>query len=127
MPIKKKRPMSKEDLEKYALERGATLTSSSGEKYNSSGEKLKVQSAPNKRAPKPEKEDEEEYKIIADALKYAADQSAQILKDIRDQINLQRLESAQPPVEWVFDVVRDKDGFIKTIKASAPKKKQAYN
>ena len=74
-----------------------------------------------------EKESGEEYKMIADALTQASARTAKLLEDIRDQMNLQRLENAQPPVEWVFDVVRDDNGYIKTIRATAPDNKKVLN
>ena len=74
-----------------------------------------------------EKESGEEYKMIADALKAASNKTAALLQDIRDQMNLQRLEQAQPPVEWVFDVVRDDNGYIKTIRATTPENKKTLN
>lgn len=58
-------------------------------------------------------------KLLADKIESIGKANVMMLAALRDQISRIQLEAAQPPTEWIFDMVRDKNGNLKQIRASA--------
>lgn len=125
----KKKLASKDDLAKYALTRGASVTSSNGTNFNTT--KKKVARPVKKTKPKveveieveePETEPDLGAKLIAEKLDSLGAANQRMLQELAVQIGAIQLNSPMPPTEWIFDIVRDEEtGFIKQIKAVTPK------
>lgn len=62
-----------------------------------------------------------EKDLVASAIAKLQVANEMQMKLLREEIKKIQLTSPTPPVEWIFDIVRDETGLIRQIKASAPK------
>ncbi len=66
--------------------------------------------------------------LIAGALQKIQIANEMAMKMLRDEIKKIKFSTPTPPIEWIFDIVRDADtGLIRQIKASVPKEKRTLN
>lgn len=86
--------------------------------------KKTMAAAESKAKEKKESPEHEGPELIASALQKLQLASEMQMKLLREEIKNIQLSANQPPIEWVFDIVRDSDtGLISQIKASAPSTK----
>lgn len=110
-------------LKEFALTEGAEITDKSGKTFNAGGEKIDKKPfflIKEKEQPKPELEKPSiDAKLIASATEKAAEDNRKIMTDIKNQLASLKFEMPPAPDEWVFDIIRNKDGFIKQIRTKA--------
>lgn len=85
----------------------------------------KVTKAAPKKAPAEQKAKEKPSgdALIASAIKKMQVANEMAMKALREEIKNINLSSPAPPVEWIFDIVRDETGLIRQIKARVPGEK----
>lgn len=64
--------------------------------------------------------------LIASALAKLQVANEMQMKLLREEIKNIQINSPTPPVEWIFDIVRDETGLIRQIKARAPDGKKLH-
>ena len=125
----KKKISSKSDLNAIALKSGASVTSSTGQTFNS-GKKTAVKRPPIETPPEPKKLEkavvpekpmpplnpataDEGSKLVAESLDSMSKANVMMLAELRSQI------AAQPITNWEFDFIRDNKGYLVKLLASA--------
>jgi len=125
--VDKKRTTKKKSIQSMALRVGATVISEDGQQFNAAKEKVStkrtVKAKPTPPA-KPEPSPEPaatiiDQKEVAAAINNASTSMAEALADLKVQIANIQITSAQPPTEWVFDIIRDDHANLKQIVAKA--------
>ena len=128
----KKKIASKDDLTKYALSRGASVAGADGTKFNTTKKKVARPAKKVEKKVEVEIEVEEEEKeekpdlgsqLIAERLDSLGAANKQMLQELAVQIGAIQLQAPAPPTEWMFDIIRDEQGFIQQIKATTPQKR----
>lgn len=124
-PVKKK-AIKRSELDATAMKLGATVTRSNGQKFNTSKKKITPMAArPAKKAaspaPAPIESPKVDQKEVVTAIASASADMQKVIEELRQQIAAIKFEAAQPPTEWLFDFVRNEQGYVTQIKASAPK------
>lgn len=66
-------------------------------------------------------------KLLAEKLDSMSRENVMILQELKDEISKIKLESAMPPVKWIFDIERDNNGYLKRITAHADREKVTLN
>jgi len=126
----KKKIASKDDLTKYALSRGASVAGADGTKFNTTKKKVarpvkKVEKKVEVEIEVEEKEEKPDLgsQLIAEKLDTLGAANKQMLQELAIQIGAIQLQAPAPPTEWMFDIIRDEQGFIQQIKATTPQKR----
>lgn len=126
----KKKIASKDDLTKYALSRGASVAGADGTKFNTTKKKVarpvkKVEKKVEVEIEVEEKEEKPDLgsQLIAEKLDTLGAANKQMLQELAVQIGAIQLQAPAPPTEWMFDIIRDEQGFIQQIKATTPQKR----
>lgn len=126
----KKSVKSKADLNKLALSAGATVTGSSGQKFNTSKKKAvarpRLEKNPDAKPipPKPAPEappapvvpDQGE---VARAIESAGKAHVMMLAELKSQMAAIQINEGGRPTEWIFDMIRDDKGYLTRIVATA--------
>ena len=123
----KKTVKTRSDLNSLALSSGATVTSDSGQKFNTQKKravkKKRLEPVENNTGLKPAlpevKKSDPGPQIIANAVESAAKANLMMMAELKQQISQIQLKSAMPITEWEFDMIRDGKGYLTTIKARA--------
>lgn len=68
-----------------------------------------------------------EEALVASALAKIQIAHEMQMKLLREEVARITINSAQPPVEWIFDIVRNDIGLITQIKARVPETKKTLN
>lgn len=123
-----KKVKSSKDLNKFALREGAEIKSQNGKVFNAGGEKLDRKPLVRSTPKKPEKPSMDAELLASTAEKVASD-NRKVLTEIKNQIAAIKFEAAEPPMEWVFDIIRNDDEAmsIKQIRAKAIFPKRTLN
>ena len=113
----KKTVKSRADLNKTALKTGATITSKGGARFNSGAKKSKVikKAIPKKKEVKPE-----QSLLIAQAVEKQTSELRMLLEGLKEQMAAIKIDHPEPITAWDFDLIRNKDGSVKTIQARVP-------
>ena len=127
----KKVVKSKEALEKLALESGASVAKSGGRPFNTGRKRAKplpglqksLDSNPAPEPPPPPPPPsitEKSIVILGEKIDRAGDVNASILTELKQQISEIQFQQPDPPIlDWDFEFVRDKNGYLTRIKAHA--------
>ena len=65
------------------------------------------------------KEHVESSKLIADQIEQSSNNMLVMMASLKEQISEIRIEAAQPPTEWEFEFIRDRNDNLTKIKAKA--------
>lgn len=66
-------------------------------------------------------------KLVANQIRESSNSMVAMMEDLSQQISGIQLVSAQPPMEWEFDFIRDGNGLLKKINATATIEKKRIN
>ena len=131
----KKKISSKADLNAIALKSGASVTSSTGQTFNS-GKKTAVKRPAIEEPPAPKKLEkavvpekpipplnqekaDEGSKMVAESLNSMSKANVMMLAELKSQIAAIQFNAAQPITDWEFDFIRDDKGYLVKLLASA--------
>lgn len=134
----KKKVKTTKELQQKALNKGASLSASDGGQFNASMKKQaakmppKMERQPKNEPPEPAKlvldeGTEDALNAIAESLDGRNESLLAILTDIKEQISKIQFEAAQPVLDWEFDFIRDKSGFLTKLKARGVMDKKLIN
>lgn len=107
----KKAFSSEKDINKMALKLGATVTDSKGGKFNSTRTAKPAKVLKNRPQPK------SDVDKMSESMNSAISRNNSLIQSLMAQIGDIKLEAPERPTEWDFEIVRDDNGYIKTIKA----------
>ena len=117
----KKSIASKATLQAHALKTGATVTNEAGKSFNTARKKSTtvVTRKPKPAIPPQPPGPDAGAVLLAEKIDDLSKANIGVINGLKAQISQLQFEAATPPTEWVFDMIRNSDGFITQIKAKA--------